>query len=80
MSSSSLSYSSDKVANKSQGIHTIYSEFNAAAWLVNLGIFKPEGPVTPVPQDAKLIKRGIDGGALNVDALGIPRDEAGRML
>jgi len=61
-------------------IHTIYSEFNAAAWLVNLGIFKPEGPVTPVPQDAKLIKRGIDGGALNVDALGIPRDEAGRML
>lgn len=30
-------------------IHTIYSEFNSAAWLVNLGVFKPEGAVTPVP-------------------------------
>jgi hypothetical protein len=30
-------------------IHTIFSEFNSAAWLVNLGVFKPNGTVTPVP-------------------------------
>ena len=30
-------------------IHTIYSEFNTAAWLVNLGVFNPAGEVTPVP-------------------------------
>ncbi|KAF2721994.1 hypothetical protein K431DRAFT_312170 [Polychaeton citri CBS 116435] len=30
-------------------IHTLYSEFNSAAWLVNLGVFKPNGTVTPVP-------------------------------
>lgn len=32
-------------------IHTLYSEFNTAAWLVNNGVFTP-GPnvtVTPVP-------------------------------
>lgn len=34
-------------------IHTIYSEFNAAAWLVNLGVFVPEGPVTPVPSEKR---------------------------
>lgn len=37
-------------------IHTIYSEFNSAAWLVNLGVFVPEGEVTPVPAD----KRSLD--------------------
>lgn len=47
-------------------IHTIYSEFNAAAWLVNLGVFVPEGPVTPVPASKR-----------SVDALGLPRDESG---
>jgi len=28
-------------------IKTLYSEFNAAAWLVNLGVFVPDGPVSP---------------------------------
>ncbi|KAK5168215.1 uncharacterized protein LTR77_006784 [Saxophila tyrrhenica] len=41
-------------------IHTIYSEFNAAAWLVNLGVFKPEGAVTPVPAD---VPEGTEGEA-----------------
>ncbi|KXL47726.1 MAG: hypothetical protein FE78DRAFT_87977 [Acidomyces sp. 'richmondensis'] len=37
-------------------IHTLYSEFNAAAWLVNLGIFVPEGPVTPVPASKRSVQ------------------------
>ncbi len=38
-------------------IHTIYSEFNSAAWLVNLGVFTPAGPITPVPVDVEPTKR-----------------------
>lgn len=53
-------------------VHTIYSEFNSAAWLVNLGVFKPEGPVTPVPAT-----EGTAETKRSVDALGIPRDEMG---
>lgn len=53
-------------------VHTIYSEFNSAAWLVNLGVFTPEGPVTPVPADD-----GTTETKRSVDALGIPRDEMG---
>lgn len=36
-------------------IHTIYSEFNSAAWLVNLGVFIPaEGvPVNPAPANKR---------------------------
>jgi hypothetical protein len=37
-------------------IHTIYSEFNSAAWLVNLGVFVPAGEVTPVPASKRSIE------------------------
>jgi hypothetical protein len=46
-------------------IHTLHSEFNTAAWLVNLGVFKPAGPVTPVPagkekrDDGELVEREV---------------------
>lgn len=46
-------------------IHTIYSEFNSAAWLVNLGVFDPEGEVTPVPaskRDTAITGRGAPAG------------------
>ena len=42
-------------------IHTIYSEFNSAAWLVNLGVFVPEGEVIPPPSD----KRDVVGRSPN---------------
>jgi len=53
-------------------IHTIYSEFNSAAWLVNLGVFKPDGPVTPVSE----AEAGTPDKR-NVDVLGLPRDTSG---
>ncbi|KAK3691213.1 hypothetical protein LTR37_018801 [Vermiconidia calcicola] len=32
-------------------IHTLWSEFNTAAWLVNNGVLEVEAPVTPVPEN-----------------------------
>ena len=46
-------------------IHTLWSEFNTAAWLVNNGVFTPDAPVTPVPEqetgvpENKMRKRGL---------------------
>ena len=40
-------------------IHTLWSEFNTAAWLVNNGVFTPEAgvEVMPVPNEPALTKR-----------------------
>lgn len=46
-------------------IKELYSEFNAAAWLINLGVFVPEGPVDYInaansSSNATVAKRGVD--------------------
>ncbi|KAF2726052.1 hypothetical protein K431DRAFT_299166 [Polychaeton citri CBS 116435] len=41
-------------------VSAIYSEFNSGAWLVNLGVFDPEGPTTPVPSSRRLARRSVD--------------------
>ena len=52
-------------------IQTVYSEFNSGAWLVNLGVFKPDNCTAETQPDveeggngstAKMIKRGILAG------------------
>lgn len=41
-------------------IKNLYSEFNAAAWLVNLGVFTPAGPVNYFnTTNATMTKRAI---------------------
>lgn len=45
-------------------VKTIYSEFSSGAWLVNLGVFVPTGPVTPIGAanvtNSTAAKRSID--------------------
>jgi hypothetical protein len=50
-------------------IHTLWSEFNTAAWLVNNGVFEVEAgvPVTPPPADTPApSKRGLANSKFNV--------------
>ena len=39
-------------------IHTLWSEFNTAAWLVNNGVFTPDAPVTPIPAEKRDVAAG----------------------
>jgi hypothetical protein len=51
-------------------IQILYSEFNTAAWLVNLGVFTPDGPVNYLngtstnSTAAKRSLAGVDGWTL----------------
>jgi hypothetical protein len=47
-------------------INTVYSEFNSGAWLVDLGIFKPQncsaGATAPAPASAAAPAMSVGGG------------------
>lgn len=51
-------------------IHTLWSEFNTAAWLANNGVNVPDAPVTPIPDEpvtvSKRTKRGLPSSKFDV--------------
>jgi hypothetical protein len=57
-------------------VKNLFSEFNAAAWLVNNGVFKPNGTVSPVgvapvllSATSKPAKRDLEGNDLRGPAI-----------